>query len=272
MPAQDASLHVSGLSVRYRRQEVVREISLCPLPAGTVTALVGPNAAGKSSIMRALAGLVQARGEALLDGYNLLSLRPGERARRVCFMPQALPHGAALTTLEAVIATARMVPATAVAEWRSPEERAIDALDRLGILHLAPLRLDRLSGGQRQLASLAQTIVHEAPLLLLDEPTSALDLRFQFEVMQVARSLAGEGRIAIVVLHDLTLAARWADHVVVLDRGRVHVEGPPAEAINAEMLRSVYKVRAHVSHLPEKRLYVNILGPLTDGAALTNWS
>ena len=142
-------------------------------------------------------------------------------------MPQTLPQRVALTVLEAVIAALRASP---LADRDRPADeratRAVAVLERVGIADLALEPLDHLSGGQRQLASLAQAIVREPAVLLLDEPTSALDLRHQVVVMTLVREFAAEGRIVIVVVHDLSLAARWADQVVVLEQGRA--VGPPA--------------------------------------------
>jgi iron complex transport system ATP-binding protein len=186
---------------------------------------------------------VRASEEVRLGGLDLLRMLPAERARHLAFMPQLLPAGVGLTVIEGVISALRANPPAEMAD-RS-EELAAAVLDRLGIADLALEPLDRLSGGQRQLAGLAQVIVREPRVLLLDEPTSALDLRHQAEVMAVTRSLAGEGRV-VVVLHDLTVAARWADHIVVLSAGRMAAAGPPDAVLTAPLLAEVYGVEARV--------------------------
>ncbi|OCC00655.1 hypothetical protein BA190_32870 [Labrys sp. WJW] len=260
LPA-DAVLRVRELCVTYRHRPVLRQISPSPFLPGTITALVGPNGAGKSTLLRALAGLVPAIGSAMLADKDLLGLSPFERARWISFMPQASPYGGALTAIETVMAAARIAPSPASGSPRHrPEWQAGYILDKLGILGLATSRIDQLSGGQRQLVSLAQTIVNDAPCLLLDEPTSALDLRYQHQVMQHVRDLAGRGHIVIVVLHDLSLANQWADRIIVLEAGQLYREGPPVDVLNAEMLRDVYKVRADVNVSPLQPLQIHIHG------------
>jgi iron complex transport system ATP-binding protein len=256
------TLTISGLSAGYRNRPVLRGLSLAPLEPGKVTALVGPNAAGKSTLLRSLAGLVPATGSIRLHDRDLNALGLAERAQHVAYMPQTLPQNAELTVLEGVIGALKASP---LAEFDgsgpAARRRPVDVLDRLGILDLAMEGIDRLSGGQRQLASLAQAIVRAPKLLLLDEPTSALDLRHQLDVMTIVRELAREGRIVVVVLHDLTLAASWSDHLVVLDRGTVVAEGRPEEALSASILAAVYGVAARVERCSRGRLHIVVDGP-----------
>ncbi|SFU22535.1 ABC transporter ATP-binding protein [Mesorhizobium sp. YR577] len=256
------ALTISDLSAGYSNRPVLRGMHLAPLEPGKVTALVGPNAAGKSTLLRALAGLIPAKGSVRLGDLDLNALSLAKRAQHVAFMPQTLPQNAELSVLEGVIGALKASP-LADFDGSGPEtrHRAVDALDRLGILDLAMEGIGRLSGGQRQLASLAQAIVRAPDLLLLDEPTSALDLRHQLDVMTIVRELAREGRIVVVVLHDLTLAASWADHLVVLDRGTVVAEGPPEEALSPSILSGVYGVEARVERCSRGRLHIMVDGP-----------
>jgi iron complex transport system ATP-binding protein len=213
---------------------------------GEVTALVGPNAAGKSTLLRALAGLLRARGSIRLRGDNILAMTLAKRARLASMMPQSLPQGT-LNVLESVI-TAIKGGASSSFDSDSGDilGRAMSCLERLGIVDLALEPLDHLSGGQRQLASFAQVIVREPGLLLLDEPTSALDLRHQVEVMNFIHGFASEGKVVVVVLHDLNLAMRWADRIVLLHHGKVHACGNPVATITPETLRHVYSVEGSV--------------------------
>lgn len=256
------SLIVSGLSAGYGNRPVLRGLDLAPIERGKVTVLVGPNAAGKSTLLRSLAGLVPATGSMRLGERDLNSLRLAERAQHVAYMPQSLPRNAELTVMEGVIGALKASPlADFDGTGLEVRHRAVDVLDRLGILDLAMEGIGRLSGGQRQLASLAQAIVRAPQLLLLDEPTSALDLRYQLDVMTVVRELAREGRIVVVVLHDLTLAASWADHLVVLKHGAVAAEGPPEKALSPLILSAVYGVEARVERCSRGRLHVMVDGP-----------
>lgn len=261
MNSQLQSLAVTALSAGYPKRKVISGLTLSPLPAGSVTALVGPNAAGKSTLLRALAGLLPATGSIRLGEAELVGLDRRARAGRVGFMPQSLPAGAALTVLESVIGALKATPLDgAELSARAVERRAVAVLERLGIVALALEPLDALSGGQRQLASLAQAIVREPTLLLLDEPTSALDMRHQVQVMNVVRDLADGGHIVVAVLHDLAVAARWADRVVVLSHGRIAGEGAAAEVVTPAMLAEVYGVAARVERCSAGRLQILVDG------------
>lgn len=257
-------LALDRISAGYGDHAVVRALSLTPWPAGRVTALIGPNGAGKSTLLRAVAGLIPSRGSIRLDdpaqgGLDLGAMSVAARARHVAYMPQTLPQDVALTVLETVIAALEASPAQA-GDGPAPE-RAMAALERAGAAELALQRMDRLSGGQRQIAGLAQALVRQPRVLLLDEPTSALDLRRQLEVLDLARDYARErDAVAVMVLHDLQAAARIADHVVVMNGGGVHVQGAPAEAVTPEVLAEVWQVRARVEASPEGRLQLLVDG------------
>ncbi len=269
------------ITAGYGRRDVLSDVSLGPLSSGEVTMLVGPNAAGKSTLLRALAGLVRVSGSVRLDGQELVGLPPRRRARHVAFMPQSLPGSLDLTALEAVLSALLAVPQPPRSESggstddggsegsagsdrssarREPTERALTALARLGIQSLAMEPLGRLSGGQRQLVSLAQSIVRGPRVLLLDEPTSALDLRYQVVVMRLLRAEAEAGRIVALVVHDLTLAARWADRIALLRDGRIVAAATPEEALTSDRLREVYGVRTRVERCSRGTLQVIVDG------------
>lgn len=224
-------LIIENLSVGYGAHTVLEDVSPPPFAAGTVTALVGPNAAGKSTLMKAVAGLLPMRaGRVRLGERDLAALSLSARTEHIRFMPQVYTSSARLTLFELVL-VARMcggggrprdVDLTAVAA----------ALTTTGLSHLADRLAPTLSGGQQQLAALAQALVRPAPVLLLDEPTSALDIRHQLEAMAVMRRVAKEeNRIVIAAMHDLNLAARHADGAVLLRNGRIVAAGPPAHVL-----------------------------------------
>jgi iron complex transport system ATP-binding protein len=268
MTERTDSLVVEGFSVGYPGRPVIDHLSLAPIAPGTITAIVGPNAAGKSTLLRGLAGVHPAGGSMRLGPTELTRLDRSARARLLGYMPQSLPAGARLSVLETVIA------ALAVNVWDGPtlsqsdmQRRAIVVLERLGILSLALEELASLSGGQRQLVSLAQAIVREPAVLLLDEPTSALDLRHQIRVLQVVRNLADVGIIVVVVLHDLTSAARWADKLLVLGRGTLIAEGPPEAVLTPRLLADVYGVVARIEPCSAGRLQVIVDEARTDNVA-----
>jgi iron complex transport system ATP-binding protein len=243
------TLSIRDLVSGYAQHPVIRGLSIDAIRSHHVCALVGPNGAGKSTLLRAIAGLLPAQGSIMLDGQELVGASPRERARRVTFMPQALPQRIGLTVFEATLSALRASPVEDVsfAATRALHQRVMTTLERVGIAGLAMRALDHLSGGERQLASLAQAVVRQPKVLLLDEPTSALDLGHQVAVMSLVRDLAADGRIVLAVLHDLNLAAAWADQIVVVHGGRVDTDAAPHDALTAAMLARVYGVRADVS-------------------------
>lgn len=244
-----STLTIEGVTAGYRGRPVVTNLSLAAISQGQTVALVGPNAAGKSTLLRALAGLLPATGSVRLDGKELIGLPRAERARLVAYMPQTLPQGVALSVLETVIGALEASPTGERAVSGDAAARSLAVLERIGIAHLAMEPIDRLSGGQRQLCGLAQALVRRPRLLLLDEPTSALDLAYALRVLKLVRALAAEeGMTAILVLHDLQAAAKAADRVVVLAEGALAAEGPPEDAITPELLARVWHVAARVDH------------------------
>lgn len=252
---------VAGLATGYGRKPILNGVDLPPLAAGSLTALVGPNAAGKTTLLRALAGLLPARGQIMLGERDLLKLSRRAHGQAVGYMPQSLPQRVALSVIEAAIAAARAsdfrLPSTDGASEEAFRSAAARILERLGIGYLAFSRLDELSGGQRQLASLTQAIIRQPDVLLLDEPTSALDPRHQISVMRAIKDVAAEnGTIAVVVVHDLNIALRWADEVLLLDDGRLAASGTPERAITPEQLAEVYGIVARVEHCSAGRPFV----------------
>nr|WP_313415740.1 ABC transporter ATP-binding protein [Brevundimonas diminuta] len=255
-----SELTISGLDAGYGGQPIISGFSLPPLTAGEVVSVVGPNGAGKSTLLRSLAGLIPAHGSIRLDEAELTRLSLADRAKRVTYMPQTLPQGVALTVLETVVASIRATPLRgAVYTDAQAVERAYEVLQRINAEALAGQRLDRLSGGQKQLAGLAQALAREPRLLLLDEPTSALDLHYQLRVLDLAREAAAErGMTVMIVLHDLQAAARVSDRIAVMAKGRLVAFGTPDEAITPDILAEVYRVSARVQRCDRGALQVMI--------------
>jgi iron complex transport system ATP-binding protein len=247
-------LSIDRLSAGYGARRVLHELTLPSIEPGGITVLVGPNGAGKSTLLRVLAGLLPAQGTVRLGGRDLLGLTIDARADEIGFMPSALPQRVALTVLEATMAALCATPWTG--QGLPATHRAIGVLERVGILDLAHEPLDQLSSGQRQLASLAQSLMRDPIMLLLDEPTSALDLRHQLLVFDLVRQFAESGRIVVTVLHDLSLAARWASQIVVLDHGTVRAAGTPEMALTPDLLAHVYGVTARIEPCTHGRLQV----------------
>jgi iron complex transport system ATP-binding protein len=229
------SLQVADLEVGYGRTTVLRGVTLPPVRPGEVVAVVGPNGTGKSTLLKAVAGILPAAGTVRVGGRDR---SPGDD--RVLYIPQEPPPPSSLTVFEAVLLARRRGGRAAV-------ERAGAVLADLALADLATRPIARLSGGQRQLVGLAQAVVREPAVMLLDEPTSNLDLRNQLQILGLVRRIAAEQPSAVLLtLHDLTLAARFTDRAVVLHGGAVHSAGDPADVITPEMLREVYRIDATV--------------------------
>lgn len=256
MTAQKNAMTISDLTVHYGKRPIISGLTLPPLVAGEFTVLAGPNAAGKSTLLRAMAQLSSYRGGIGFGGQDLARLGASERAGLIGFMPQTLPSASSLNVLESVVTALR----AGRHDGAGAETRVMSVLERLGIGPLALERLDQLSGGQRQMVGLVQTVIRDSRILLLDEPTSALDLARQVRVLAELRRLAHEGRVVVAVLHDLGLAAQWADRIIVLQQGRLFASGRPSEVLTPAMLAQVYGVDARVEQCSQGRLTVLIDG------------
>ncbi|WP_111497090.1 ABC transporter ATP-binding protein [Marinobacter bohaiensis] len=239
------SLLLDGVTVGYRGRPVFEGLTLPPVPAGSLVSVVGPNAVGKSTLLRSIAGLLPVAGRVELTGESLTAMPRPERVRRLGYLPQTLPQAVPLVAYETVFSACR----SALGSWTNADtEAAIEAVfDRLGIRHLALRRLSEMSGGQRQMVGLAQVLVRRTPLLLLDEPTSALDLRWQLNVLSAVREAAdAQGAIALVASHDLNLALRFCDQLLVLTpSGRIAM-GAPEVILTPELLASAYGIEARI--------------------------
>ncbi|UBR48326.1 ABC transporter ATP-binding protein [Halomonas sp. FeN2] len=231
------TLQLNRVSARYGRRAILEDITTPCFQGGQVVALLGPNAAGKSTLFRRILGLLKGEGEVIISGTNA--------ERPVGYMPQDTGAKAVLTVYESVL-LARMQGRGLKVQ---PEDLAqVDrALEELSITPLGERDIGDLSGGQRQLVSAAQALVQEPEILMLDEPTSALDLNRQISLLTVLRRLADERQMLILVaLHDLGHALRFADAAMMLENGRLIACGPTAEVITPELLRQVYQVAARI--------------------------
>lgn len=255
-----SGLTIQDLSTGYGGKTIVSDLSLPQLGVGEVISVVGPNGAGKSTFLRALAGLIPAKGSIRLDDKELTTLSLADRAKLVTYMPQTLPQGVALSVLETIVAAIRATPLGGAALGdKEAVERAYAVLERIGAAALASQRLDRLSGGQKQLAGLAQALAREPRLLLLDEPTSALDMHYQLRVLDLAREAAAErGMTVMIVLHDLQAAARVSDRVAIMSKGQLAAFDTPEQAITPATLGDVYRVSARVQRCEMGSLQIMI--------------
>jgi iron complex transport system ATP-binding protein len=240
-------LRAEGVTLAYDDHEVARDLTVA-VPPGRITCIVGANASGKSTLLRALARLLTPRrGVVLLDGESIHRRPTREVARRLGLLPQSptAPEG---ITVADLVARGRYPHQGLLRGWSPRDEEALArALEATALLDLAARPVDELSGGQRQRAWIAMALAQETELLLLDEPTTYLDLAHQVEVLDLLVDLnQAERRTVVLVLHDLNHACRYAHHLVALHEGRLVAEGPPAEVVREELVREVFGVRCRV--------------------------
>ncbi|RBY90573.1 ABC transporter ATP-binding protein [Blastococcus sp. TF02A-26] len=235
------SLTAEGLSLAYGERTVIEGLDLV-VPAGRITAIVGANACGKSTLLRSMSRLLSPRaGQVLLDGRAVHRMPAKELARTLGLLPQSpiAPEG---ITVADLVGRGRHPHQGVFSRWSREDDAAVAAaLEATHTTELADRAVDELSGGQRQRVWIAMALAQQTDLLLLDEPTTFLDVAHQVEVLDLLTDLnRTRGTTIVMVLHDLNLAARYADHLVALAGGRVHAVGTPAEVLTEDCVRAVF--------------------------------
>jgi iron complex transport system ATP-binding protein len=254
-PAGGARLRAEGVTVGYGGAPVVKDLSL-EVVDGQVTTIVGPNGCGKSTLLRTMARLLApTSGTVVLDGEPIGATSTKEVARRLALLPQSpvAPEGLVVGDL---VARGRHPHQRWFQQWSREDEGVVEeALAATDTLDLRDRALDQLSGGQRQRAWIAMTLAQDTDLLLLDEPTTFLDLAHQVEVLELVCRLNRErGRTVAMVLHDLNLAARYSDRIVVMAGGEVVAQGDPGSVLTEELLADVFGLVADVLPCPRTGL------------------
>ncbi|MFJ4183685.1 ABC transporter ATP-binding protein [Kitasatospora sp. NPDC089509] len=237
-------LETAGLTLGHDRTLVVRELDL-RLPTGQVTVIVGPNGCGKSTLLGGLARTIAPRsGAVLLDGKPLGSLPTRAIARIIGLLPQSATAPDGLTVRD-LVRYGRQPHQGLLRQWSAADAEAVEhALTAADLHDLADRPLDTLSGGQRQRAWIAMAVAQDTDILMLDEPTSALDMGHALEVLEMVRGLTGRGRTVVLVLHDLSTACRYADHMVAMRDGRIAAQGAPRDIVTPELVRELYGVES----------------------------
>ena len=244
-------LHVRDLTVSYGAAKIIDGLAL-DVPRGGVTTIVGPNGCGKSTLLRAVAGLIpRERGEVVLDGRNNAEMKRREIARTLAVLPQTpvAPDG---LTVRDLVGRGRHPHQTWLRQTSGNDRAMVDEMMELTqVAEFAERPLERLSGGQRQRAWIAMVLAQDTPLVLLDEPTTYLDLSHSVELLALIRRLADDmARTVVMVLHDLNLAARFSDQLVVMKGGEVQAAGTPAEVVSEQLLADVFSLPAVVAEDP----------------------
>ena len=257
-------MHVEKITLAYGADAPVVSDLILDVPTGRMTAVVGPNGSGKSTLLRGMSRLLTPQsGRVLLDGKDIHQLPARELARQLGVLPQGPVTPEGITAAE-LVSRGRHPHRGLFARLTTEDQQAID--DALAAVELAELRdrpVDHLSGGQRQRVWIAMVLAQGTQHLLLDEPTTYLDLGHAVDVMNVVHAAAhSAGRTVVTVLHDLTLAARYADHLVVMGDGRIAAQGVPGEVLSEQLLADVFGLRATVVEVggapvvvPDRRLF-----------------
>ncbi|GAA1670117.1 ABC transporter [Citricoccus zhacaiensis] len=244
-------LSAEGLTAGYDDRTVLSGLDL-QIPDGELTVIVGPNACGKSTLLRSMARLLQpASGRIVLDGQDIRRWPTKEVARRVGLLPQSsvAPEG---ITVADLVARGRYPHQSLLSGWSTEDERAVnEAMTATDITSLAARHVDELSGGQRQRVWIAMVLAQQTPLILLDEPTTFLDIAHQLEVLDLVAALRSEGRTVVAVLHEINMAARYATHLIAMRSGAVVAQGPPADILTEGLVHEVFGVRARIIPDPD---------------------
>lgn len=236
----DARLYAEQVSLGYGEHHIISDLST-QIPDGSFTVIIGPNACGKSTLLRGLSRLLApASGQVVLDGKAITALPAKEVARSLGLLPQSAiaPDG---ITVADLVARGRYPHQGLLRQWSTQDEAAVhEALEATGTTDLSARGVDELSGGQRQRVWVAMVLAQQTDLLLLDEPTTFLDIAHQVELMELFAQLNRQGRTVVAVLHDLNHAARYADHIIAMRDGRILAAGPPTDVVTSSRVEEIY--------------------------------
>ncbi|MFG2595285.1 ABC transporter ATP-binding protein [Streptomyces sp. NPDC048462] len=252
-PVQGARLRAEDLTLSYEQRTVVSSLGV-EIPDRSFTVIIGPNACGKSTLLKALARMLKPRsGQVYLDGAGIATYRSREVARRLGLLPQSSTAPGGITVGD-LVARGRYPHQGMLKQWSADDETAVlDAMRQTGVLDLADRPVDDLSGGQRQRVWLSMVLAQQTSILLLDEPTTFLDIAHQVEVLDLCADLhARKGHTVVAVLHDLNQACRYATHLIVMrPGGTIAAEGDPAAVMTAELVEDVFGLPCRIISDPE---------------------
>lgn len=253
-------LEICNLSFGYGSQPILRNINLTFHP-GKMTAVIGPNATGKSTLLKCISGILRGQGNILIDGKNVKNLKAQDMANQISFLSQEGSGKPVLSVFEVVLLG--KVHSLSLKVNDVEVNCVLKILRQLGIEDLASRNIGELSGGQRQMVFIALALVREPGILLLDEPTTSLDLSRELEMLELIKKLTiTRNMTTVVTLHELDMAARFADEIVVLSNGEVYATGPPAAVLTSSMLRTVYQVKAAILQTSDGVSHVMVISSI----------
>ncbi|BBC96860.1 iron complex transport system ATP-binding protein [Streptomyces phaeogriseichromatogenes] len=245
-------LSAEHVTLAYDQRVIAEQLSV-EIPDHSFTVIVGPNACGKSTLLRALSRMLKpSQGKVLLDGQAIGSLPAKQVARTLGLLPQSAVAPEGITVAD-LVGRGRYPHQGLLRQWSTEDERVVqESMRQTGVAELAERYVDELSGGQRQRVWIAMALAQQTPLLLLDEPTTYLDIQHQIDVLDLCAELhETQGRTLVAVLHDLNHAARYATHLIALRGGEVIAEGAPNDIVTAELVERVFGLKCQVIEDPE---------------------
>lgn len=239
-------LTIENLHFGVKEKEILTNINL-DMTSGKLISIIGPNGAGKSTLLKCLASVMKpSKGHISIDGQSITKMTALERAKYIGYVPQHFQLNFPISVMDLVLLGRKPY-----IKWNITAkdiEIAEDVLHYLKLEQIANRYVDELSGGERQLAYIARALVQEPAIFMLDEPISALDIKHQMQVLTIARQLANKGHMVIVVLHDLELASRFSDELILIHDGHVYQHGTPQEVITTKNLAAVYGVEVEIEN------------------------
>ena len=241
-----AAVKVRDLSFSYRTVPVFSGVSF-ETGEGTITGIAGPNGSGKTTLIRCINGILAPGGEVSIFGTGVREMDRTDIAKVVAYVPQVISTGSGANVFDTVLMGRK--PHIGWRARKEDHEKAYSAMELVDVAEFAFRGLNELSGGERQRVMIARAIAQETPIMLMDEPTSSLDIRYQMNVMEIVRDLSEERKTSVIIsVHDLNLASRYCDDILILNEGKVCGFGTPSSLLNASMMRSVYGIEAHISN------------------------
>ena len=244
-------LEANSINLSYGKKTIINDLDI-KIPKGEVTILIGANGSGKSTLLRALARLMKPdNGQIILDGENIFKLPTKEVAKNLSILPQN-PNAPEGMTVFQLVKQGRYPYQSLFQQWSKEDEKVVNkALQETKMVELKDRTVDSLSGGQRQRAWIAMTLAQNTEIILLDEPTTYLDLAHQVEILDLLDELnKNEDRTIVMVLHDLNLAFRYADHIVAIRDKEIYAEGKPYEVVTPDMVRNVFGMKCRIINDP----------------------